>query len=348
MKIRKTLFRQEEGTWHYCRFETSAAGELKTSEGRCGTPPERVYLQSLPPGAQREEALKEAIKPRVEQGYHDFSARKLPILEISAAVGDWDGWLAAAPWFEDIRQFYYEPLQSEFDRTANGIPFGTQYKDNNFSLHFAVFDPLKAETDAQTIIEQAPVEFSILMRILPMVAEEKEDTSLTSSIEGLVPDLKEILKKEMETLAQNIKKAIGDPDFVLEYFPDESISLDRKKADHFRRLLLENWGFDGHGDSLASSSPDHPILLAKKAELEKDGYYHQIIEQLKEKNKRVLEYNPLWGILHRNWEELSFPSGECLLFDDSLSWVIFHHHSGDVSFGGKGLVDIVQDTRGGL
>lgn len=71
----------------------------------------------------------------------------------------WTGYPAGAPWFDDWRSGYLDPVQQQLEETCNGIPRGNDRFSGNYMYYYVVFNTDAALEMVDQVAAVASVRF---------------------------------------------------------------------------------------------------------------------------------------------------------------------------------------------
>ncbi|MBK8428361.1 MAG: hypothetical protein IPL27_21450 [Lewinellaceae bacterium] len=357
--FQKTLYRPENGTWHYLRLlwqEASQSFEVRTAP--CGLPATPIRQEPLLPGETKETALHRLVVDLRQAGYLERPTID-DYLDVQIFTPDWDGFAAAAPWFDALQSEVSYPLYQVLQDTANGgNSGGVQTAPGCITHYLWVLNPDAATAAVETIARQAPSLFRVVANSRKKAATPAP-TALSEITEAATPDLK-ILTDQLtgvmagivEEFQQTIKPYLADQPASDKTYPDQvCVSFEHSEPDRvhgeqanlLRERLLAQWGVGkGHWPPLGDA--------ARCETLHVEGLDDETAAQLTDViQKRIIgqvyALDAGEGVFMAGPERLfsRFMIDDTYWFDDGLEWIVYVSHHDTATFGGEWLLDAVGE-----
>lgn len=336
-EYRLTLYhRLADGQWQYCQM-TAGESHLQTSLGRCGGyPPLQVDTVALEPGADPQLAVRAAGAQWRERGFDYPRRNELKILTIHFRVPVWTGFPAGAPWFEDWKTYYQEPIEVLLDATVNGFAKGVRRGKGWVSLFYYVLDAEAARQGVEALAEAAPV--SIPFTTYVGDREHSPDASLHDGVPGPLAGLFEHFGEVAEASQQLLFHTVA-----LTPQPVHTSSRARIKgaeAMAIRQKLYERWGFNCQGWPPLGGSAPETVVYVRDLPLDKTYELQAwLIDQLQEP-AYLLDCDD--GLFRLDSQQLLRGAYEGIVFDAGLEWAVYFSHHHTITFAGKRLIEHVR------
>lgn len=360
--FQKTLYRLENSAWHYIRLlwqETNQSFEVCTAP--CGQLATSIRQEVLLPGETKETALHRLAVALRHAGYLEQPTIEWR-LDVQVFTPVWDGFTAAAPWFDALQLDILYPLYAFLEDTANGGNSGGVKTEPICITHYLWVLNLDAATAAlETIARQVPDAFRIGTNI-----REKTEQPVPVKLPGknetttLDPDLK-ILAGKLSDLTNVITTELGQ---ILKPLLENQVSQDKtypdnvcgfsdrsdpdrvrgQKAGQLRERLLTQWGVGkGYWPPLGKAASCETLHV----EGLDDEPAAQLIAIIQNRIiGQVYAFDTSEGIFVSEPDRIfsRFMIDDTYWFDDGLEWVIFVSHENTVTFGGDWLLEEVRDV----
>ena len=204
----KTLYRQEAGIWHYLRLfwlEESQTFEVRSA--LCGQNAVVIGQEALIAGETKADALHRLVSALMRAGYIS-QPKKTKELNVVINTPGWDGFIAGAPWFDQLQSDFLHPLYAYLDDTANGENIGGTMTENGRITHY--FGVLDREAVLSKIAELAqPLEaaFNITVSTSPSIPLPKPP--LPEEVNsGIAKELLTAWRDAMPKITEALKQAI--------------------------------------------------------------------------------------------------------------------------------------------
>lgn len=332
------LYKQIDSRWHYVRLTTRDT-ELITETGLCGVLPE--HTAAIPISIDPEKFIRQTGESWTAEGYSKPHPHQLHVMTLHFQMRRWTGYPAGAPWYDDWTTGYIDPIQEVLEKTGNGIPRGNERFSGNYLQYFIVFNTDLALEAVEKIAAAAPVKF--LLDIHLGRREKQVQIPIDPNVPEYLRTLFQIVEKSARSIANELPVLFqGDP-LQPELLPETGgrKRVSGEKARDFRLGLKEKWNFNSNfWDPLTPAAPQEVVFLNGMAEEKK-----QAIAALLEK-KATLPFYLLdceEGLFEVGKEQIFSGAHEGMVFDSTLSWVIYFSHHYTLTFGGDWLVQAVKD-----
>ncbi len=357
--FQKTLYRPENGIWHYLRLlwqESSQSFEVRTAP--CGLPATLIRQEALLPEETKESALHRLVIALKQAGYSERPGMEW-YLDVQIFTPDWDGFAAAAPWFDALQSEVSYPLYQVLQDTANGgNTGGVQTAPGCITHYLWVLNPDAATAAVETIARQAPALFRVVANsrkkaATPAPAALPEITeAATPGLKRLTDQLTGVMAGIVEEFQQTIKPYLADQPASDKTCPDQDcVSFEHsdpdrvhgEKANLLRERLLTQWGVGkGYWPPLGDA--------ARCETLHVEGLDEEMAAQLTAvMQKRIIgqvyALDAGEGLFTASPERLfsRFMIDDTYWFDDGLEWIVYVSHHDTVTFGGDWLLDAVRE-----
>jgi hypothetical protein len=338
---RLTLYKKAEGIWHYCQITAGAeSGLLSTALGICGATPEQRLNTALPTEADPFSAVKEAGATWRTRGY-DYPTRKdMTVMSLHFKTGNYSGWPAGAPWFEDWKTYYQEPIDQQLSDTANGIATGSHRARGHYLLYYYVLNAEAARQTVERITAAAPVHISVDIHL-----SDREIRPNIQLADGVPPPLAD-LYKGFEEMAHTLAEASQNVVFQTVTLTPQPIHESSRKrirgaeALTLRQALKDRWGFNcTYFPPLGGDAREEVVYLTDLAPDVEQALFQLLSERLQEP-VYVLDCEE--GLFRIGPNHIFRGAYEGVVFDDSLDWIIYFSHHNTITFGGKWLIEAVE------
>lgn len=338
---RITLYKQIDGAWHYCQVTAHETARLVTALGRCGQEPEHLKESPLPAGADPSAAVQEAGALWRNQGFDYPKRSDMQIMSLHFRVSNSTGWPAGAPWFEDWKTFYQEPVEQTLSETANGFANGSHRLRGHYLLYFYVLDPAAARATVERIAASAPVRIPLDIHIGDR--EVRPEIQLGHGVPSALSDL----LKGFEQMALTISEASQNVVFQSVTLTPQVVHESSRKrvrgldAQVLRIALRERWGFTcNYWPPLGGEAKGEVVFLnTLEQELERE-LMDQLLKNMREP---VYLLDCEEGIFKIDPMHIFRGAYEGVVFDDSFEWIIYFSHHNTVTFGGDWLIKAVRE-----
>lgn len=338
--FRLILYKQVESRWHYVRL-TARQGKCLTESGVCGQKPSHSVATAIPAETLPEQYLRERGESWAEQGYGKPSQQQLHVMTLHFQLKRWSGYPAGAPWFDDWRSGYLDPIHQALEDTCNGIANGNERFSGNYLHYYVVFNTDFALDAVEQIAAAAPVKF--LLDIHIGRREKQVQIPIDPNVPEYLRTLFRIVEKSARTIASELPVLFqGDP-LQPELIPEQSdrTRIIGEQAKTLRETLRSRWNFDSNfWDPLKPASPSEVVFLNGMAE-EKKKAIADIVQQKLVKPLYLLDCEE--GLFEITTEQVFTGAHEGMVFDASLDWVIYFSHHYTITFGGDWLVEAVTE-----
>lgn len=338
-KFRIILYKQTDHRWHYVRL-TAHEGQCLTESGICGQKPSHSVSTRIPSDADPAVFLREKGQSWTQQGYDKPAQQQLHVMTLHFQMRRWTGYPAGAPWFDDWRSGYIDPIQDWLEETCNGIPRGNERFSGNYMQYFVVFNTDLALEAVEQIAAAAPVKF--LLDIHMGRREKQVQIPIDPNVPEYLRTLFRIVEKSARTIASELPVLFqGDP-LQPEVLPESKprIRITGEKARSLRENLQQRWNFDSNfWDPLKPASPSEVVFLNGMPEEKKQAVV-QLIEQNVTKPIYLLDCEE--GLFEIEEDQIFSSPHEGMVFDDSLDWVVYFSHHYTITFGGEWLVEAIK------
>jgi len=357
--FQKTLYRPKNGTWNYLRLlwqEASQSFEVRAAP--CGQVATPISEEALLPEETKETALHRLVVDLRQAGYLERPTID-DYLDVQIFMPDWDGFSAAAPWFDALQSEVSYPLYQVLQDTANGgNSGGVQTAPGCITHYLWVLNPDAATAAVETIARQAPSLFRVVANSRKKAATPAP-TALSEITEAATPDLK-ILTDQLtgvmagivEEFQQTIKPYLADQPASDKTYPDRvCVSFEHsdpyrvhgEQANLLRERLLAQWGVGkGHWPPLGDA--------ARCETLHVEGLDDETAAQLTD----VIQKRIIGQVYALDASEGVFMAGperlfsrlmidDTYWFDDGLEWIVYVSHHDTATFAGDWLLDAVRE-----
>ena len=320
---------------------STSAGELHTTQGVCGEENGNTETLALSEGRDPEHILREKGAEWVKQGYEKPAQSQLHVMTLHFQMRRWTGYPAGAPWYDDWTSGYLDPIQEILDTTCNGVPRSGERFSGDYLQSYVVFNTDLALEAVEQIAAAASVKFLLDIHI------GRREKQVQIPIDPNVPEYLRTLFRIVEKSARSIAHELpvlfqGDP-LQPEVLPEKS-KHKRISGDLARQLredLKEQWNFTSNfWNPLSEDSPHEVIFLNGMEEPNKQKIV-QLLQQKVSLPFYLLDCEE--GLFEIDSEEIFGAAHEGMVFDASLSWVIYFSHHFTITFGGDWLVKAVRN-----
>lgn len=378
--FQKTLYRPENGAWHYLRLlwrEASQTFEVRTAP--CGMPATPIRQEALLTEETQETALHRLAVALKQAGYSERPGRDW-YLDLQIFTPSWDGPASAAPWFNALQSDILHPLYEVLEETANG-----GYRDGvgteiECITHFLwVSDPEAAMKAIETIARQAPALCRIQANYwkspeepapekppapVGVIAGSPEITETPFSIKlpaqtGATLDIQDIAQHLLNLtagIAEEVKQAIrpymetkpvtypDSPDVWVAHAATNRVL--GEKAKRLRERLETQWGIGkGFWPPLGGPAPCETLhVIGEGLENETGAKLNAIIQN--RMIGQMYAFDESGNIFITDAAEnlfFRYEAWDTFRFDDGMEWIVYITHENTVTFGGDWLLDAVRE-----
>lgn len=353
--FQKTLYYPQGAQWHYTRLRwIESAQYFDVLAAPCGQTGTAVGKEWLQPGESREAALHRLALPLRQAG-----GLEIPTLEwhldLTITTPEFDGFMAAAPWFDTFHAGLLYPLLWELGETANyGHCGGTRYEENGVTHFLWTADPLAAEAVVNRVRRIAPDRFEISARIrkrgeAPVPQAQTTAVSWDTEIAlGLGKNI--ISAAEKRQYARSLPENQPIPEIIradasYPYLPNLGPHrVMGAKAEQLRQRLYSHWEV-GRDRWPPLGSPISRDLLYQEGGLE-DEMAERLTALLQQKAiGTVYVFDSIEGIFSSTIEQV-FPDlaqDDSYWFDESMEWILYKSHHNTITFAGEWLMKEVRN-----
>jgi hypothetical protein len=313
---------------------------LITALGNCGSTPHQVTESVIDPKTDLYESVREAGQEWRLAGY-DYPRRKdMHVMTLHFRLSGSSGWPASAPWFEDWKTCYQEPVEQLLSDTANGFSNGIHRVKGHLLLYYYVLNTSAASEQVRKIADDAPVHFPMDIHIGDRPMRPK------IYLDANVPDPLADMYKGFEQMAITLAEASQSVTFhavTLTPQPVHESSRQRVKglqALALRTALKERWGFECDSWPPAGGSAKESVVFVNSLDTDTESQLLALIQAQLHAPVYLLDCEEgFFQIESRNIFRGAF---EGVVFDDQLEWIIYFSHHGTITFGGTWLVEAVK------
>jgi hypothetical protein len=338
---RLTLYKKVAGVWNYCQITaTPESGKLTTAIGICGKAPEQLTESALEHPNDPSLSVEEAGAFWRIQGF-DYPMRKdMTVMSLHFKVGTFNGWPAGAPWFEDWKTHYQEPVEAQLTETANGIATGSHRARGQYLLYYYVLNPEAAQLTVEQVAGAAPVH--IPLEIHMGDREIRPSIQMDQGVPAPLVDLYKGFEEMALTLAEASQNVVFQSVALTPQMLHES---SRKRvrgleASVLRIALRERWGFTcNYFPPLGGEAKDEVVFLTNLEQDIEKQLFEILLQRLMEP-VYVLDCEE--GLFRIEAQHIFRGAYEGVVFDDSLDWIIYFSHHNTITFGGKWLIEAVR------
>lgn len=320
-------------------------GTCTTETGVCGMLPEHAETTAIPTGVDPETFLRQTGETWNKEGYAKPHQHQLHVMTLHFQMRRWTGYPAGAPWYDDWTTGYLDPIQAMLEETCNGVPRGNERFSGNYLHYYVVFNTDLALEAVEKIAAAAPVKF--LLDIHMGRREKQVQIPIDPNVPEYLRTLFRIVEKSARSIASELPVLFqGDP-LQPERLPEHNgrKRISGEQARNLRIELKDQWNFHSNfWDPLTPASPREVVFLNGMDEEKK-----QAVADLLEKNVKLPFYllDCEEGLFEIGRDQIFSGAHEGMVFDDSLSWVIYFSHHYTLTFGGEWLVKAVKELYAG-
>ncbi|MEQ1745496.1 MAG: hypothetical protein ABMA02_08725 [Saprospiraceae bacterium] len=355
--FQKTLYRHENNTWHYTRLvwqEVAQSFEMRTAP--CGQAATSIGQEVLLSGEKKETALHRLAVALRHAGYWEQPTIAWH-LDIQVFTPVWDGFTAAAPWFDALQFDILFPLYAFLEDTANGGNSGGIRTEPACLTYFLwTANPVTAKEAIESIARQAPAMFQVVSNIRKR-GEKPAPRKPLEPAEGASGEMEVAfgLENKMIMFAENLlynrslpeNQQIPDktyPDNVFGFIERQAPDRVRgEKAGQLRNHLLAQWGVGkDHWPPLGGPPPCKTLYV----EGLDDEAAAQLITVIQQRiTGQVYVFDTGKGIFVSEPAHISFRpmADDTYWFDDGQEWLVYVSHENTVTFGGDWLLKEVRE-----
>jgi hypothetical protein len=351
----KNLYRQEVGIWHYLRlFWLEEQQIFEVRSAICGQNAVVIGQEALKVGETKADALRRLVSALMRAGYRT-QPKKIKELNVVINTPDWDGFIAGAPWFDQLQSDFLHPLYAYLDETANGSNIeGLMIENGRITHYLGVLDREATLSKIAELAQPLEVAFNITISTTPSIPLPRPP--LPEEVNsGIAKELLTAWREAMTKISEGVKQAFisavsaeknsnkYDPDPPFSYY--ERISPNRvrgEKAAQLREKLMTVWGIGKYywpplGNS-ATCNTIHVEGLDRAIRL-------KLIECIRPKtqgNLYVFEIEE--GIFLTTPDDIiNHYMDESYVFDEGMEWIVYSSHHGTTTFGGDWLIAAVKE-----
>jgi hypothetical protein len=338
---RLTLYKQHDNIWQYCQMTATRSRKLVTALGNCGDKPDHVTESALPQGQELFDSVRDAGQQWRSQGY-DYPRRKdMLVMTLHFRLpGTTSGWPAGAPWFEDWKTHYQEPVEQMLTDTANGFSNGTHRVRGHLLLYYYVLNAEAAANSVRQIAASAPINFPMDIHIgdKPM----RPGIHLNESMPDPLADMYKGFEQMAITLAE-ASQSVTFHAVTLTPQPVHESSRQRVKglqAQVLRMALKERWGFEcDHWPPLGGKAREE-VVFVDSLDTATETELLRLLQERIQLPVYLLDCEE--GFFKIEPDNIFRGAFEGVVFDDGLEWIIYFSHHGTITFGGSWLIDAVK------
>ena len=351
----KTLYRKKAGKWHYLRLywlEEQQIFEVRSA--LCGQNAVVIGQEALNVGETKADALRRLVSALMRAGYRT-QPKKIKELNVVINTPDWDGFIAGAPWFDQLQSDFLHPLYAYLDETANGENIGgTMTEIGRITHYFGVLDREAVLSKIAELAQPLEAAFNITVSTTPSIPLPKPP--LPEEVNsGIAMELLTAWREAMTKISEGVKQAFisavsaeknsnkYDPDPPFSYY--ERIDPNRvrgEKAAQLREKLMTVWGIGKYywpplGNS-ATCATIHVEGLDRATRL-------QLIECIRPKTQGDLYVFEIEeGIFLTTPDDIfNRYIDDSYVFDEGMEWIVYSSHHGTTTFGGDWLIAAVKE-----
>jgi hypothetical protein len=338
---RLTLYKQIDDAWHYCQVTAHGSAKLVTALGTCGAAPEQIKETPLAPETDPSTAVQEAGALWRAQGFDYPKRSDMQIMSLHFRVTNSTGWPAGAPWFEDWKTYYQEPVETMLNETANGFANGSHRLRGHYLLYFYVLDVNAARATVERIAATAPIRIPMDIHIgdREMRPEIHVDQGVPSALADLFKGFEQIALTISEA-SQNVvfQSVTLTPQLVHESSRKRIRGLD---AQVLRIALRERWGFTcNYWPPLGGEAKGEVVYINTLEQALEKELMDLLLQKMREP---VYLLDCEEGIFKIDPENIFRGAYEGVVFDDSLEWIIYFSHHNTITFGGDWMIQAVKE-----
>lgn len=337
---RLTLYKQIDTVWHYCQMTATDTGKLVTALGQCGNAPEQHIEVLLPTDMDPSIAVQQAGAQWRLQGF-DYPHRKdMKIMSLHFRVANMNGWPAGAPWFEDWKTYYQEPVDDLLTTTANGFANGSHRLRGHYLLYYYVLDIAAARTIVEKVAAKAPVQIPLEIHISDreLRPEIQFDDGVPSPLADLYKGFEQMALTISEASQQVVFQSVTlTPQIVHASSRQRVRGLD---AQVLRLALRERWGFTcNYWPPLGGDAKSEVVYIS-----DHDTHLENTLLPLFKEKLQLPVYllDCEEGIFKISLENIFRGAYEGVVFDDGLDWIVYFSHHNTITFGGEWLVSALK------
>jgi hypothetical protein len=359
--FKKTIFRYTPEGWQFIRFKWKAeANYFETYAAACGQTGIAQSNEHLLPNETKEIALHRLAAVLQKKGYIANLVADGRV-KVKIIIPPWKGFLASAPWFDELQTAVVHPLFTLFETTGNGDCVGVATALDYKAYDFGTINLAAALEGIKAIEKTLPSIFKLEVQASNVSTdstvknvEAKAETETTKGEFKGIAEIKDLMSKISEDMINSIKKlaavpapaSIGYPDCSYHYIEFEDPSrVQGAVAKQLREQLLEKWGVgkDVYWPPLSLYIPCE-LLHVEGILKEKESFIIEVIQQRQQGQLYVLDIQE--GMWTLPTEDLSFQCSlnDTFFFDDGLEWVVFFSHHNTLTFGGDWLMAAVREA----
>jgi len=318
----------------------NGSGKLTTAFGICGSTPSRLSETALPPGAEPFGAVKEAGTRWRGEGY-DYPRRlDMQIMSLHFSLPASSGWPAGAPWFEDWKTFYQEPIENGLAETANGFPNGSHRAKGRLVLYFYILDAAAARATVEQVAALAPISFPMEVHIGPQPI--RPGINLDKGMPVPLSDMYKGFEQMALTLAEASQSVVFHTVTLTPQLVHEP-SRQRVKglpAQNLLQGLRERWGFECNLWPPLGGEAKSEVAVLREWTPGLETHLSGLVQQRLQLPAYLLDCEE--GIFTIAPKNIFRGVYEGVVFDAGMEWIIYFSHQNTITFGGDWLVEAVR------
>jgi hypothetical protein len=342
---RIALYKQVEGRWHYVRLTSQDHNRYTMAQGRVGELPDRLETQPLPYAPGTELALQQVAQEWVAEGYGTPHRSELKVLSLHFSMKSWRGYTSAAPWFEDWKTWYEEPMDKYLEERGHSyFDNGSASRSGDYLvLHRYVLHAEAASAAIQDIAAVAPAifPFKIYIDDRERYPQVLYNPSVPEEINDILRGFEDVAAS-MTFISQELTLQK-----VLTATPVHSVErtmprVSREQARKLREALSEAWGYEcNYWIPIGKPAKQEVVFIDELPADLKSHLTHLIFSRTMGAIYRV-DYDE--GMSEIDSADLFKPfSYEGAIFAADMSWIVYFSHHNTFTFGGEYLIDAVKD-----
>lgn len=351
----KTLYRQEVDIWYYLRLfwlEESQIFEVRSAF--CGQNAAIIGQEALIAGETKADALHRLVSALMRAGYIS-QPKKTKELNVVINTPGWEGFIAGAPWFDQLQSDFLHPLYAYLDDTANGENIGgTMTEIGRITHYFGVLDRDAALSKITELAEPLEDAFNITISSTPSILLPKPPLPKevnTGIAKELLTAWRDAMPKITEALKQAIVNIIPTGENDQKTYPDQQVNYYERnnpyrvrgeKAAQLREKLMTVWGIGKYywpplGNS-ATCDTIHVEGLETATRL-------QLIDCIRPKIQGDLfVFDIQEGIFLTTPDDIfNRYIDDSYVFDEGMGWMVYNSHHETTTFSGDWLIAAVKE-----
>ncbi len=339
------LYKKISNKWHYVRLTADSVHTCLIEKGCVGALASDVENSALPTALSVEKGIQRIAQTWLDAGYGIPRRDEMQVLTLHYRVKPWQGYTCAAPWYEDWKTWYDEPM-SEWLQNRGYTCFpdaGLAMMGEYLVVHKYVLEGDKASLAVQDIATIAPVVFQYKLFLsdqekYPQVNYNPDvPAELNDIIRGLEEMATTMTSVSQELLLQN----------VIAQAPVREVNIgkrvSREKSSLLRKMLYEHWGFECDAwIPIGGESKQETVYIGQFPDALRDNILQIIKNTPSHASIYRLDYDD--GISECSHKDILKPFlYEGVVFDASMTWIIYLSHHYTFTFGGTDLVKAVRN-----